>query len=183
MAVAALGLAVAPMPHARAAAPQIVDPALDQPAPWADLVGVELSFTQKKAKPYLTVAFTVSGEISAPSRNAMTGYTFLGKVGKCDLIVQWYAYPMAEPALPPGSAGSQCGETGKDLGGTFVIKGNTVTVTVPMQDMASKGAVKGATMTDLSAHTAPLEGLNNDDEDVLAMAGDSAVGTKPWVIG
>ena len=169
-------------PDARAATPQIVDPALDHPAPFADLTSVELKATKVRGRDFLEVTFTVAGEISAPSRNLMTGYTFNGKVGKCELYVLWYAYPMlTEPAgLPTGSSGAHCGKAGKDVGGSYRIKGNAVIVTVPLQDL--KGVTRGATVTELKAHTALIEGLDGDDNGVLAYTGDAATGSKPWTI-
>lgn len=185
IAVLVAAVVVLPAPGARAATPQIVDPALDHPLPWADLVSVELGVTKVRNRDFLSVTFTTSGEISDPSRNTLTGYTFQGKAGTCELTVLWYAFPMVtEPAgLPPGSPGAFCGAAGKDLGGSFTRKGNSVTVLVPMQDMAGKGVVKGASMTNLTAHTALLEGIAGDDTGLLANTGDAAASDKPWVIG
>ncbi len=172
-------------PASDAATPQIVDPALDHPVPFEDIVSVELKVVVQKGRDYLQTTFTMSGEVSDASRNAMTGYDFSAKVGTCDLIIVWYAYPMVtEPAgLPTGSVGTHCGATGKDVGGSFKFGGNTVTITSPMQDLKSKGVVRGAKMTKLEAHTAPLEGLAGDDEGALALLGDSSGSDKAWTVG
>ena len=178
--VLALLASLAGGPARAAAEPQIVDPELDYPPPFADLVSVELAVTEKKGISSLEVKFTLAGEISAPSRNLMYGYHFEGKVGKCDLRVGFLAYPMAtEPAgLPLGSAGGECVGSAKQAGGTFKIEGNTITVPIALGDLA--GVVKGATITDLRATTSPGEGLNGDD---TSAAGDAATGDKPWTIG
>lgn len=178
MASAAL---VAVAPNARAGDPEIQDPALDHPPPFADILSVDLALISEKGQPYLQVTWELAGDISGATRNLMIGYDFSAKVGKCDLKVVWYAYPqVTEPAgLPPGSAGAACGA--KDLGGQYKLDGSKVSVQVAMRDM--KGVSPGMKMTELKAWTAYTEGLAGDDTGVLASTGDVATSDKPWTIG
>ena len=86
-------------PARAAATPQIVDPALDYPVPFADLVSVDLSVTEKRGVSSLEVKFTLALDVIAETRNLMYGYHFLGKVGKCELDVYVNVFPtLTEPA-------------------------------------------------------------------------------------
>lgn len=164
----------------RAAEPHITDPALDYPVLFADLVSVDLSVADRRGGHLMVVKFTLAGDVIDQTRNLMYGYTLYGKIGKCDLRVGFNAFPtVTEPAgLPAGSAGAWCEGNAKEAGGTFQIEGPTITVRVPLADLP--GFVKGATITDLQATTAPGRGLNSDD---TSAAGDFASTDKPWTIG
>lgn len=165
---------------ARAGAPQITDPALDYPPPFADLVSVELSVAEKVGGSSMVVKFTLAGDVIDQTRNLMYAYTLMGKVGKCELSVGFYAYPTATElagVAPAGSAGAWCEGSTKEAAGTFQIEGPTITMRVPLADLP--GFVKGATITDLRAVTSPGTGLNGDD---TSAAGDFASTDKPWTI-
>ncbi len=160
--------------------PQITDPTLDYPVPFGDLSAVSVAVATARGGQRLEVTFQVAADISAESRNLMIGYEFRAQVGKCELIAGWNAFPSVteNAGLPAGSAGAQCGETGREITGTFRIAGNTVTAEIPLQDL--KGIAIGDTMKGLSASTAPGKGLNGDD---TRPAGDAAASDKNWVLG
>lgn len=163
----------------RAASHQIEDPATDHPVPFMDLTGIGLAVVQGKGGPALQVAFSLAGAVSPESRAAQTGYSFVSKVGKCDLLVRFVGYP--DGAFDAaGFATAKCGETGRDVGGTFKISDNTVTVVAALRDL--KGVAVGETMTDLRAFTSPGEGMYHDDTTAPSAAGDAASSDKPWVI-
>lgn len=161
-------------------APQITDPELDYPVPFADLTAVTVAVAAARGGDRLEVTFEVAGDITPEGRNLMTGYEFRAQVGKCDLIAGWNAFPSVteNAGLPAGSAGAQCGETGREIAGTFRISGNTVTAEIPLQDL--KGVSVGDSMKDLTANTAPGRGLNGDDTSAL---GDAAADDRAWVLG
>lgn len=173
-------LAAALAPATRAGEPEIQDPALDHPVPFADITSVDLEVLNQKGQSYLQVTWELAADVSGEARNLTIGYDFSAKVGKCDLRVLWYAYPQyLEPGgYPTGSAGALCGT--KELGGTYTLNGSKVSVQVPMRDM--KGVALGMKMTELKAWTAPLESWANDDTGALAMIGDQATSDKPWTI-
>ena len=171
----------APSLNAQAAEPEITDPALDHPPPFADILSVDLEVISQKGQSYLQVTWELAGDVTGAPRNLLIGYNFSGKAGKCDLRVLWYAYPQAtEPAgYPTGSAGALCGT--KDLGGQYKLDGSKVSVQVAMRDM--KGVSPGTVVTELKAWTAYTEGLAGDDTGVLANTGDAAASDKPWTLG
>ena len=173
-------LAVASYPAtADGPAPQIEDPAGDHPAPFMDLTAVALRLAPTKSGPALEVSFTLSGAVSPESRASMTGYNFVAKVGRCDLLVRFIGYPDGVFASN-GFVSSMCGAGGRDAGGSFTITDNTVTVLAPLRDL--KGVAAGQTMTDLSAFTSPGEGMYHDDTTAPSAAGDAAASDKPWTI-
>lgn len=171
----------APSP-ALAVAPQITDPALDHPAPFADLLAVTVSVAPARTGDRLEVAFKVAGAISPESRNAMTGYNFRASFPGCELAVGFNAFPsLTENAgLPAGSSGAQCGAAGREITGTFRIKGDTVVAEIPLRDL--KGVSVGGTMKKLVAWTAPVQGFDGDDTGTLAMGGDRASSDKTWTL-
>lgn len=180
-------MAAAFAPGASASGPQIEDAEGDHPVPWVDLTAVQLELVPAKGGQVLEVSFTTSGPITPENRNMMTGYTFQAAAGKgkgakdkvCDLTVIYYAYPSAtETLLPAGSAGATCG--GKELSPPFRIDENTVTISVALRDLKDVGV--GTVLSDLKAHTAPLEGFDGDDTGLLAQAGDHASSDKSWKI-
>ena len=163
---------------ATAATPQIEDPAGDHPAPFMDFTAVELAVGQNKSGPVLETTFVLSGEISPETRATMTGYSFTAKVGKCDLLVRFVGYP--DGAFDAaGFASTMCGD--RDVGGTWKISDNTVTVISPLRDL--KGVAVGETMTDLAAFSSPAEGMYHDDTTAPSALGDAASSDKPWKIG
>lgn len=166
---------------AQAAEPEILDPALDHPPPFADIVSVDLEVISQKGQPYVQVTWELSGDISGASRNLAIGYNFTAKVGKCDLTARWYAYPqpLELAGYATGGAGALCGT--REIGAGFKLAGPKVSVQVPIRDM--KSVSPGATMTELRAWTAYLEAWAGDDQGVLAMTGDVATSDKPWTVG
>lgn len=167
-------------PTPAAVQPQITDPALDYPVPFADLTAVTVAVGTARGADRLEITFQVSSDITPEGRNLMTGYEFRAQVGKCELIAGWNAFPSVteNAGIPAGSAGAQCGESGREITGTFRITGNTVTAEIPLQDL--KGVALGDQMKKLSASTAPGRGLNGDD---TRAAGDAASSDKTWVLG
>ena len=167
-------------PGARAGEPEIQDPALDHPPPFADIISVDLEMTTQKGQPYFQVTWEMAGDVSGASRNLMIGYDFSAKVGKCDLRVVWYAFPQPLEAAgyPTGSANSWCGA--KEMGGTYKVDGSKASIQIPLRDM--KGVSVGMTMTELKAWTAYTEALAGDDTGLLAGTGDAAASDKPWTL-
>jgi hypothetical protein len=179
-AVLVLGALVAlPLPG-RASSDQIADSAGDHPVPFMDITGVGLGLTSAKGAQFLRVTFTLAGAVSPESRATQTGYSFTATVGKCDLLVRFVGYP-DDVVDAAGFATTRCGADGKDVGGTFKIQDNTVTVLSPLRDL--KGVTPGLTMTDLGAYTSPVEGMYHDETTAPSAAGDAASSDKPWVIG
>ena len=168
------GLAAAPV---TAASPQIEDPAGDHPVPFMDFTAVELAVGQGRTGPVLETSFVLSGPITPESRATMTGYSFTAKVGKCDLLIRFVGYPdgVFDAA---GFVTTACG--GRDVGGTWKITDNTVTVYSPLRDL--KGVGIGQTMTDLAAFNSPGEGMYHDDTTAPSALGDAASTDKSWTI-
>jgi len=105
--------------------PQITDPALDYPVPFADLTAVTVAVGTARGGDRLEITFQVSSDTTPEGRNLMTGYEFRAQVGKCELIAGWNAFPSVteNAGIPAGSAGARCGETGREIDGTFRISG------------------------------------------------------------
>lgn len=181
--LATVTCALAVVPVASAPPPQIEDPAGDHPAPFMDLTAVSLRVAPGKGGPQLETTFTLAGTTGDAVRASMTGYSFTATVGKCDLLVRFIGYPDGA-ASSTGFPTAKCGANGRDVGGTFTLKDNTITVRSPLRDL--KGVAVGQTMTKLAAFTMPLEGQYHDDNTIArrpAAAGDTASSNKPWVIG
>lgn len=169
-------VAVAPQAHAKA--PQIEDPEGDHPVPFMDFTEVRLALGRTKAGPALETTFVLAGAITPESRATMTGYSFTAKVGSCDLLVRFVGYPDGGAFDAAGFASTMCG--GRDVGGTWRITDNTVTVISPLRDL--KGVGVGQTMTDLAAFSSPAEGMYHDDTTAPSALGDAASSDKPWTI-
>lgn len=166
-------------PPASAAPPQIEDPANDYPVPFLDLTAVSLAVAQVKGGPALQVTYTLSGVVSPESRYSNSGYSFVSKVGKCDLLIRVIPGRLAGD---PGYVTGRCGLTGgRDVGGTFKISDKTITALVSLRDFKEVGL--GKTMTDLRAFTIPGEYAVHDTAEEFSAAGDNASTDKPWTIG
>ena len=109
----------------------------------------------------------------------MTGYSFTARVGSCDLLVRFVAYP--DGAFDSaGFVTAKCGAAGRDVGGTFKLNDAVVVVTTPLRDL--KGVAVGQTMTQLRAFTSPAEGMYHDDTTAPSALGDAASSDRGWVI-
>lgn len=154
---------------------------MDYPVPFLDLTAVSLAVAQVKGAPALQVTYTLNGAVSPESRFSSSGYNFVSKVGKCDLLVRVLTY-REEAFTSAGDVTARCGlTTGRNVGGTFKIADNTITALVPLRDF--KEVALGKTMTDLRAFTLPGEAAIHDTAEELSAAGDNAASDKSWTIG
>lgn len=178
--LAVLVLAAVAAPPGSAKTAQIEDPAGDHPVPFMDFTAVSLAVVTGKSGLALETTFLLAGLVGSESRSTMTGYSFTAKVGKCDLLVRFVGYP--DGAFDAaGFATTKCGESGRDVGGTYSLTENTIVVQSPLRDL--KGVAVGQTMTDLAAFNSPGEGMYHDDTTAPSAAGDAASSDKPWTIG
>ena len=171
---------VALAPSGQASSDQIKDAAGDHPVPFMDITGVGLAVVQVKGAPSLQVTFTLAGPITPETRATQTGYTFVSKVGKCDLLVRFMGYPDGV-FTAAGDVATRCGDDGRNVGGTFKIKDNTITVVYSLGDL--KVVSVGQTMTKLGAFTSPVEGMYHDEGIPGYALGDNASSDKSWTIG
>lgn len=171
---------VAIAPSGRASSDQIADAAGDHPVPFMDITGVGLAVVQVKGAPSLQVTFTLAGPVTPETRATQTGYTFVSKVGKCDLLVRFMGYPDGV-FTSSGDVATRCGDDGRNVGGNFKIKDNTITVVSSLRDL--KEVSVGQTMTELGAFTSPVEGMYHDEGIPGSAAGDTASSDKSWTIG
>ena len=152
--LAVLVLAAVAAPPGSAKTAQIEDPAGDHPVPFMDFTAVSLAVVTGKSGLALETTFLLAGLVGSESRSTMTGYSFTAKVGKCDLLVRFVGYP--DGAFDAaGFATTKCGESGRDVGGTYSLTENTIVVQSPLRDL--KGVAVGQTMTDLAAFNSPGE--------------------------
>lgn len=170
-------------PPGRANSPQIEDPAGDHPVGWADLVSVSLDVTNSPTGEKLEVKFTLAEASTADNRRTMTGYNLNGTVGKCALAVIFEALPNAAPdiGVTEGYATAHCGDPADFVTGAYRFDDKSIIVSYPLLDL--RGVPLGATMKDLRAHTAPVQGFAHDENLILANAGDHATSDKTWVVG